>query len=317
MSLPGAIEAPPPRPLKGVALVTLAVMAFALQDVVFKLLVANHAVPLIAACRFGVNLVLVAALLGPRLGRGLVRTRRSGLVLIRGLSLVVASLAMGLALRVMPVAETVAIVYLAPFVVLLIAVPLLGEEVGPAGWIGAGAGFLGVLLIVRPGAGLDALGVVFALVAAAMSAVYMLLSRMLAATESTAALLFYSALIGTLVFGAMLPWSWPEHAIGLPDAALMLGLGALATLGHFLFTSAYREAPASLIAPVNYMHLVWAGLLGWLVFGHVPDGVTVFGMGLVAGAGVAVALRSHLAQPRGAGLDGAGGRRYEPKSQED
>ena len=70
----------------------------------------------------------------------------------------------------------------------------------------------------------------------------------------------------------------------------------LATAGHFLFTAAYREAPASLLAPVNYLHLVWAGILGWLVFGHMPDGMTLFGMALVAGAGVAVALRAQFAR---------------------
>ena len=71
---------------------------------------------------------------------------------------------------------------------------------------------------------------------------------------------------------------------------MMLLLGALATLGHFLFTAAYREAPASLLAPVGYLHLVWAGGLGLLIFGHVPDGWGLAGMALVCASGVAVAL---------------------------
>ena len=81
---------------------------------------------------------------------------------------------------------------------------------------------------------------------------------------------------------------WP----GVMDLALMGVLGVLATMGHFLFTAAYREADASLLAPVNYLHLVWAALLGWVVFGHAPDAVTLLGMAMVAGAGVAVALRA-------------------------
>ena len=83
---------------------------------------------------------------------------------------------------------------------------------------------------------------------------------------------------------------WP----GWLDLALMVVLGVLATVGHFLFTAAYREAAASLLAPVNYLHLVWAAALGAAVFGHVPDAITLVGMAMVAGAGAAVALRAQF-----------------------
>ncbi len=199
----------------------------------------------------------------------------------------------------MPLGETVAITYLAPFLVMLMAMPLLGEKIAVAGWIGAAAGFLGVLLILRPGAGLDTPGVMFALLTAVASAAYHLLSRVLARTETTHALLFVTAAVGTVVFSAMLPWVWNGNWPNLPDFGLMLALGALAALGHALFTAAYREAPASLLAPVNYLHLVWAALLGWLVFDHAPDGLTALGMAVVTAAGASVALRTHLAGRRG------------------
>ena len=84
----------------------------------------------------------------------------------------------------------------------------------------------------------------------------------------------------------------------LPDAGLMLLLGALMTVGHFLFTAAYKHAPASLLAPVNYLHLVWAAGLGFVVFAHIPDGWSLLGIAMVTAAGAAVALNSHLQQRR-------------------
>ena len=136
----------------------------------------------------------------------------------------------------------------------------------------------------------------FALINAGLSAGYHLLSRVLARTETTIAMLFHTALVGTVIFGVMLLWTGLGPMPSGFDWLLLLALGALATLGHFLFTAAYREAPASLLAPVNYMHLVWAGILGWLVFNHVPDALTLTGMALVAMAGVGVAVRAQFAK---------------------
>ena len=142
---------------------------------------------------------------------------------------------MALALRVMPVGETVAIIYLAPIGVMGLAAWRLGGKVRPLGWVAALVVFLTLLRFNRPPL-------------------------------------------------------WP----GLLDTALLGLLGALMTAGHFLFTAGYREAPASVLAPVNYLHLVWAGLLGALVFGHIPDAITAFGMALVTTAGVAVALQAQF-----------------------
>ena len=102
------------------------------------------------------------------------------------------------------------------------------------------------------------------------------------------------------MFWALPPLRGDMTMPGWVDLGLMGLLGVLATAGHFLFTTAYREAPASLLAPVNYLHLVWAVILGWLVFGHMPDGWTLIGMAKVAGAGVAVALRAQFGRRAGA-----------------
>ncbi|WP_431297986.1 DMT family transporter [Tabrizicola sp. BL-A-41-H6] len=276
--------------LKGVALVVAATFLFGLSDTVSKHLAMLYAVPLLLAVRYSVNLVLLMGVMMPRHGTGLWRTNRLGLVVLRGACLAAASISMVFALRVMPVGETVAIIYIAPFLVMLAAGPILGEKVSLIGWLAATCSFLGVLIIARPSSGLDPIGVALCLVNAGCATVYHLLTRMLTRTETTMAMLFHTALVGTVVFAAFLPWSLGGAMPSPFDAGLMVVLGVLGTVGHLMFTAAYREAPASLLAPVNYLHIVWAAILGWLVFSHMPDGLALIGMAMIMASGVAVAV---------------------------
>lgn len=273
------------RPIKGVMLVVLATFAFALCDILTKHLVTRYPVALVITARYAINLILITVVLWPQMGSRVWKVNCRWLVMLRGLCLALASFTMGLALSVMPVGETVAIIYLAPFFVLMLSSPVLGEKVGIAGWLGALTGFAGVLLILRPGGGLDSWGVSMALVNVGFGTAYHLLTRLLSRTESTAAMLWYTALIGTVCFGAGTVLSVAAQPITGQDCILLLALGGLATLGHFLFTAAYREATAELLAPVNYLHLFWAASLGWIVFGHMPDHIAIFGMTLVCISG--------------------------------
>jgi drug/metabolite transporter (DMT)-like permease len=160
---------PAGRPLLGVGLAAMAVLSFALGDALTKHLAERYPVSVVMALRYGVGLVVLSAVFVPRMRSALWSVSRRWLVLMRGLVLAVAWATMGLALQRMPLGETVAIIYLAPFAVLLLSAPVLGERVGRAPWLGAAIGSAGVLLILRPGGGLDALGVVFALINAVCS----------------------------------------------------------------------------------------------------------------------------------------------------
>jgi drug/metabolite transporter (DMT)-like permease len=284
------------RPLLGVMLVIGATLLFACNDAANKYLVASYDVPLVAFIRYLVHAMLMVAILGPLQGRALVRTARTGLVVVRSLCLVIGTLLAGLALQRMPIAETVSLFYLAPILVVLLARPILGEQIGLMGWLAALGGFVGVVLIARPGGGLDPLGVVFALSNVGVTVTYYMLSRVLARSERTMALLFYSALAGAICFGLVAPWFWFGTVPGLLDMALFVSLGLTAGLGHFCFTAANRYAEASVLAPMTYLHLLWAGVVGWLVFGQLPDSVGLAGMGVIGCAGIAVALRSRLAR---------------------
>jgi drug/metabolite transporter (DMT)-like permease len=287
-----------PSALRGIGLVLSATLAFGLSDTMMKHLAMRYDVSAILFFRYLINFIVVVAIFAPREGMAVFRTQRTGLVILRGLSLAFASITLGLALRVMPVGEAIAIIYLAPFGVILTGWLLLGETVRPATWVACLTAFAGVLLIARPGAGLAPLGVFLTLVNVIPAIAYHILSRHLSATETTSALVTWTALMGTLTFGALLPWTLPGFSPGLADSLLIATMALTATFGHILFTRAFAHAPASLLAPFNYSHLVWAGLLGLIIFGHLPDALSLAGMALVALAGAGAALATHSERQR-------------------
>jgi drug/metabolite transporter (DMT)-like permease len=244
--------------------------------------------------RYLVHFLLMVMILAPRHSAQLIKTQRTSLVVLRAVVLTIASLCMGMALQRMPLAETTAINYLAPTLVALLAGSMLGEHIGRLGWAAIVTGFIGVLLIARPGGGLDAVGIMFALGAAAANATYQLLSRLLASTEKAITLLFYTALIGSIVFGIALPWFWENELPSQLELILLISMGVTGGLGHYLFTLAYRHAPASILAPLTYIQLLWAGLLGWIIFDTIPDGMSLLGMSVIAAAGLLIAFKSRF-----------------------
>ena len=278
------------NPLLGIAMILLAVFFFASMDAATKYLTSRYAPGLVVAMRYFLGAAIMVGVFWPRFGRRLTTWHRPKIVFARAVVMAASSLVATIAFRFLPVAETVAIVYLAPFGVLLLARPVLGETVRLSSWLAAAGGFLGLILIVRPGAGLDPVGVGFALAAAVGSTWYFVLTRMLASTEDTLALLFAVNLTGLAMFAPAVPLSLPEAMPPVKDIAVFGWAGAIALLGHYLVTAAYREATAAILAPLSYAHLFWAGLLGWLLFGHVPDAVTLLGIALIALSGAALAV---------------------------
>lgn len=280
----------PHHAMRGILLIAVAVFLFACLDTSIKYLTTYYTVPLIAFVRYSLHVLLMVLLLARTEGVGLIRARNPWLVAVRGLCLAALTLFMMMALSRIPVAEATAIGFVAPLLVVLLARPLLGEKIGLFRWIAVLAGFGGVLLIARPDGDLDTLGVVYVLCGALCSTGYQLLSRQLAGSESTNTMLFYAGLAGIVFFGAGLPWQPRPQLPTAGQGALLFSLGITGGLGHYFYTRAYRYAAASLLAPFSYLQLFWAGLLGWLVFDRVPHHLTLLGMLIVAGSGLAVAL---------------------------
>ena len=280
------------HPFTGFLLASAGLLLFACMDSCTKYLTAHFNVPFVVAIRYITQFVLMFSILAPRYSGHLIKTQRTSLVIVRSVSLSFASLFVGLALQRMPLAETTAINFLAPMLVVLVASPLLGEHIGTAGWIAAIGGFLGVLLIIRPGSGLDTAGILFSLLAVCANTIYQLLSRVLTRTEKVITLLFYTALVGSIFFSLALPWFWESKTPSHLELGLFLLMGVSGGLGHYLFTAAFRYAPASLLAPVTYLQLLWATLLGWIIFDTTPDHLGVIGMIIVAASGLIIALKS-------------------------
>lgn len=278
-------------PLAGALLFLIALMLFAALDSTAKYLSAFVAVPLLVWARYLVHLLIMLVAVAPSMRWRIVVTERPWLMGVRGLTLVAVTLLGQLALKTLPVAETTALIFVAPLLVALFAAPLLGEHVSQRTWLATIAGFAGVLLIARPGGSLAGAGVAYALGAAASYAAYQILTRKLAATEHPLRLLFHTALLGTLAMSPWVPAYWDGHWPTLQQTLLIVSLGVYGGVGHFLLIRAFRDSPASLLAPLLYTQLLWATLLGWLVFDHFPDLPAMAGMLVIGAAGLSLAIR--------------------------
>ncbi|BAL27409.1 DMT family transporter [Azoarcus sp. KH32C] len=275
--------------VRGILYMMGALALFALLDTVSKTLASRHHVAVVVWGRYFAHFVITLAVFLPRYGTALFKSARPGLQVVRGLTLAGTTGAIVSAFQHMPLAEVTALVFVTPFLVSILAVSFLGEKMAAWRWIPVAVGFGGVLLIARPTGDAFNIGVVFVLLGACCYAVYQILTRKLAAVDRSATQLFYPALIGAAVTCVLLPRFWVPGAFDLRDWLLVGSLGVLAASGHFLMILALRAAPATTLGPFTYAQLVWATLLGWLVFGDFPDRLSLIGMSIIVASGVVVA----------------------------
>ncbi|MDT3677477.1 MAG: DMT family transporter [Burkholderiaceae bacterium] len=282
------------RPLRALAYLTAAQVCFVLLDATGKRLAGEIGIPLVSLVRHAGHALLMFVFFAPTLGAALWRTKRPGTQLLRGLSLAGFTLFFFTALGRLPQADATAINFIAPFAVMLLAGPLLGERVGWPRWMGAALGFVGMLLVVRPGANLDPTGVVFVLLTVVCNVAFQLLTRSLAITENSLATIFLSSLVGVTVSAAVLPlqssWGgWPE-SLDPQQLALLASLGVTGIVSQWFWIRAYYWASASLIAPLVFLQIFWATAAGWGFFGQLPSTLSFVGMALIGMAGAAAML---------------------------
>jgi len=287
-----------PHALRSIMLLLGALFLFVLLDATAKRLAATYPVPMLVWSRYALHFLLMVVFLAPSMRLKLITTKRPGRQITRATCLLAVTFFNIAALQVMPLAETTAIVFAAPLMVTLMAGPLLGERIGPLRWVAVVTGFVGVLLIARPGGALVAEGVALALGAAVSYAAYQILTRQLSPTETPVNMLFYTALVGTGVTSLALPWLWEGPMPGPLDALLIASLGIYGGCGHFLLIRAFRDAPASMLSPILYVQLLWATLIGWFGFGQLPDGWGLVGILTIGGAGVLIAIDGRRAAQR-------------------
>lgn len=276
------------RELAGIALTIAAVSCFAAMDTTVRWISAT--VPLLMALwfRYVFQAVVTTAMFWPQRRAHLFRTRHPGLQFLRGLLLLGCSGFAFFSLKFLPVGEFTAIVMITPIIITLWASRQFGEHVSGWRWTCVIGGFVGVLVIVRPGhegfswAWLLPLGVVVC------NTWFQLLTSRMTHTEDPATLQAYTGWVGMLCCSILLPWTW-EAIPRWQDWAWMAMVGALGTFGHFLLIQAYARAPASTLTPYMYVQIGVAMLGGWLVFSHVPDFSGFVGMALIGACGAASA----------------------------
>ena len=274
------------HPLRGVVLIMLAVFMFSSMDTLAKHMLKREAYPIspLIFARYGVHLLFMIALLAPRMGLNLVRTQRPGLQVFRGLLLVGSTGFFYLSLTYLPLAEAAAISFVGPVLVAALSGPLLREHIGRRQWTAIGFGFLGVLIIVRPGGGVFTWHAVFPLICALLFALYQVLTRKLAGRENALTTLFFTALVGALLTALPLPFTWQTPTV--LQLAFMIGIGMLGGLGHFLLIRAVEHASPAALAPFVYTQLVWSTLLAYLAFGEFPDSGSLIGMFVIVAGGL-------------------------------
>lgn len=276
----------------GAAALVLAMGCFALSDVFAKHVDGAVSVWMLAWVRYA--MLLLTVLPWALAHRGAWRTRHPGAQAVRAAAMVASSVVWLYGLRAMPIAECTAMVFSSPLLVTALALAVLGERVRPRQWVQVVAGFIGVLIVVRP----TSLGYggaeIFPLLSSTAWAIAVIATRRTGEGDPVVTSLLYAALLGTVLLAFALPTvdfraaahaAWPLLAMALAWSA-----------AHWLVALAYRLAAPSAVAPFSYSQLIWAGLFGFAVFGHVPDAVSLGGMALILASGVsALAFRSEKA----------------------
>lgn len=268
----------------GIVYMIAATALFASSSAISKLLVVDYPVGEILFTRCAVGLVCVSAFILPRFGPSVFYTRRLGAHAARSLSQACSQTFILIAFSLMPLAGAVAINFSAPLFATLVAALLFKETVGRARWVALLVGFAGVLLVVHPGPDTFQIGSLFALGNAVLYGSVTVGVRRMTATESTETLTIYQLLMLTCVFALSLPFGFVMP--GWNDAAAMALNGAGNALGQYWWTRALHLAPTSAVVPFNYFSLVWAMLLGFLVWGDIPTLQLLAGSAVVVGSGL-------------------------------
>jgi drug/metabolite transporter (DMT)-like permease len=280
------------RRLLGIGLALVGYTCFTIIDSCAKWLTQHGGLPTmeVVFIRYAAQMLLVLALFLPSRGRTLARTEKLPLELVRALALLGSTILNFLAIQFLPLTITASIMFTSPLILVALSIPLLGETVGWRRWLAILVGFVGVLIIVRPGTGAFHPAVLLSLAAASCGALYMLLTRKLAGVDSVSTQQFYVGLVSTTL---MLPfalggWVWPQD----PATWFAFGLiGVAAFTGHQVITIAHRFAPASVLAPFSYVQIISMTASSWIVFNQPPEMWLFVGAPIVTASGLYIWLR--------------------------
>lgn len=298
---------------KGVAFLVAGVAVFSVQDLILKLLSGDYPLHQAMVLRSLTAIPFLLALVHFESGLKSLFTTGTGAMIRRGVIMFVAYTAYYIALPALPMATTVALYFSAPLFITLLSVLVLKEHVGPRRWMALIAGFVGVLIMVRPTGAVFEWAALLPVLSGFAYALSMISARRLGVTESAAALAFWgnavflaaalimSAILGSGTYGTeahpslaflLRGWVMPTAF----DAMLMMSCGVIAAAGLTLLTQAYRIAEASVVTPFEYTGLLWSVIYGWMFWRQWPDATAWAGIAVIIGAGLYVLWREQSAK---------------------
>jgi drug/metabolite transporter (DMT)-like permease len=280
------------RPFKGIALVLASTVFLGASDVTAKYLSATLPSIEIAWIRFLVFAMIMTPAMMPGSPLFAMQTGRPGLHLLRGLTILGSSLFFISGLRYLPIAEASATGFVAPLFVTALSIIVLSEKVGLRRWIATGVGLVGVLIILRPGTGAFHPAAFFPLVSALAWACTLIITRMMSGTERAMTVMAYSSIVGLCILSALVPFVWVTPT--WHDIAFGIFIGVASTAGQWIVVLAFRYADASVLAPFSYTQLLWVSVLGFFIFGEVPDVYTITGAAFIVASGLYTAHRERV-----------------------
>ncbi len=286
---------------RGILLLLAATLFFSISDVMAKILGAHIPVIEIGWIRYLTFFVIILGV-GAREGRVRLHVNHPWVQLVRGAMMVVSALFFIFALRFLPIADAAAVGFVSPLLITALSVPMLGEVVGIRRWSAIGVGFIGVLIVIRPGTGTFQPAAFLVLASSLAWAVASILTRRIAGRDDASATMMWAAVVGLVALSVAIPFVYV--APRWQDVALNIALGTVATIGQYWMILAYRYASASLLAPFSYVQLIWSTASGWLVFGTLPDEMTLLGAAIITASGLYTLHRERIrARERSAAVD--------------
>lgn len=290
------------RPFRGIALILASTVFLGASDVTAKYLSATLPSIEIAWIRFLVFALIMAPAMLPGSPLFALHTQRPGMQIMRGVALLSSSLFFISGLRFLPIAEASATGFVSPLFVTALSIMFLGERVGLRRWIATALGLIGVLIILRPGTGAFHPAAFFPIVSAFAWACTLIMTRMMSGREHVLTTMTWSSIAGVGVLCALVPFVWVAPT--WHDIAFGILIGVASTAGQWIVVLAFRYADASVLAPFSYTQLLWVSILGFVIFGEVPDLWTVTGAVFIVGSGLYTAQRERIRRSQLLALDG-------------
>jgi len=279
----------------GIIWLLIASLLFVSMDALAKHLVSSYSIIQVVWGRFVFHLLLAVVIIAPSF-RSHYRSANVRLQILRSAFLLGATVLFFSGVRILPLADASAIMFISPILLTVLAIPLLGEKVGPYRWCAIFVSFIGALVVVRPGAGVMGVGALILLACAFCYASYQITTRKLRDTDDARTTLLHTTFVGTVSSTLVLPVVWTP--ISASDWPLFAAMGFLGCLSHFAMIKAFQYAPATVLAPFSYVSLIWAILYGYFIFGDMPDIWTLVGAAIIAAGGLYILHREQVQKTR-------------------